>query len=167
MHTITTERLTLRPFTEADAPFVLELLNDPSFIRYIGDKKLRTLDLVRGYIRDKFLASYGKNGFGLLRVALTHTDVPIGMCGLVSRDTLPDVDIGFAFLPAHRGAGYALEAARATLHHARDVLGIERVVAITAPDNVRSAHLLEKLGMRAKGPIHLGGDEGECILYAP
>jgi RimJ/RimL family protein N-acetyltransferase len=131
---------------ERDAAFILELLNDPSFIANIGDRRVRTQDDAREYIRKGPLASYDQFGFGLWLVEL-RDGVPIGMCGLLKRNVLEDVDIGFAYLPAYRSQGYGHEAARAVLDHARDVLGVPRVVAIVNENNVASARLLEKLGM--------------------
>jgi [ribosomal protein S5]-alanine N-acetyltransferase len=139
-----TERLALRHFTLEDGAMILELLNDPAWIRYIGDGNARTLDDARGYL-EKIRSSYEQNGFGLYLVEARDTREPLGMCGIVKRDTLPGPDLGFAFLERHRSRGYALEAARATLAHAR-ALGIERLLAIAKVDNERSARLLEKLG---------------------
>jgi RimJ/RimL family protein N-acetyltransferase len=143
-----TERLVLRRLTTDDAPFVLELLNDPAFLRYIGDKGVRTHADACRYIETGPMASYERHGFGLLRVELKDGGEPIGMCGLLKRDYLADVDIGFALLPAHRSKGYTLEAASAVLAHATGALGLERVLAITSPDNVASVGLLERLGFR-------------------
>jgi RimJ/RimL family protein N-acetyltransferase len=131
---------------DEDAAFILELLNDPSFIANIGDRGVRSLDDARAYIRDGPVASYERFGFGLWLVELTD-GTRIGMCGLLKRDTLEDVDIGFAYLPAYQSQGYGFEAARAVLDYARDVLGISRVVAIVSEGNDASARLLEKLGM--------------------
>jgi [ribosomal protein S5]-alanine N-acetyltransferase len=139
-----TERLALRHFTLDDGAMILELLNDPAWIRFIGDRNARTLDDARGYV-EKIRSSYERNGFGLYLVEARATREPLGMCGIVKRDTLPEPDLGFAFLERHRGNGYALEAARATLVHAR-AIGIERLLAIAKEDNERSARLLAKLG---------------------
>lgn len=164
---LTTERLELRCFTLADDAFILELLTEPGWLRYIGDKGVRTLEDARNYLAGGILAHYARHGFGLWRVALRAGDVPIGMCGLIRRATLPDVDIGFALLARYSGQGYALEAARATLAHARELLGIPRVIAITAPDNLRSGRLLEKLGLECAGLVELEGDARESKLFAP
>ena len=142
-----TSRLVVRRLVDEDAPFILELLNDPSFIRNIGDRNVRTLDGACAYIRSGPLASYAQHGFGLWAVVLKEGAVPIGMCGLLKRDVLDDVDIGFAYLPAFQSKGYGFEAARAVLDHARDRLCLPRVVAIVNPGNETSARLLEKLGM--------------------
>ncbi len=143
-----TERLRLRRLDASDAAFILRLVNDPDWLRYIGDRGVRTLGDAERYIASGPEAMYEKHGFGLLAVERKQEAGPIGICGLLKRDTLPDVDIGFAFLPDFRGRGYALEAARATLAWAQDGLGLARVIAITAPDNFRSRALLEKIGLR-------------------
>jgi RimJ/RimL family protein N-acetyltransferase len=142
---IETPRLRLRRLAPGDAPFILELLNDPAFLQYIGDKGVRTEEDARGYIRNGPMASYERFGFGLFLVSLT-TGEPIGMCGLLKRDSLDDADLGFAFLPGFRADGYGFEAAVAVLAHARAAWGLTRVLAITSPDNVASIGLLEKLG---------------------
>jgi RimJ/RimL family protein N-acetyltransferase len=141
-----TTRLRIRRLTAGDAPFILELLNDPAFLRYIGDRNVRSLDDARKYIADGPVASHATLGFGLDLVVRKAGDVPIGICGLLKRDALPDPDIGFAYLAPYCGAGYGQEAAARCLQHARDVLGLPRVLAITSPDNTASIHLLEKLG---------------------
>lgn len=158
------ERLRLDPFTLDDAAFALALLNEPSFLRFIGDKGVRTLDDARDYLADGPLASYSRHGHGLLRVALAPDGPTVGMCGLLRRDSCPDPDLGFAFLPAYWGRGYALEAAQTVLAHGRDALQLVRVVAFTAPDNERSAHLLEELGMRFEQLTRLE-DGSECRRF--
>ena len=112
------------------------------------------------------MASYAAHGFGLYRVARRDTGEPIGICGLLRRATLPDVDIGFAFLPAHRGQGFAVETARATLAYARDTLGLDRIVAIVSPKNAASIRVLEKLGMRKEAMVRLGADAEAVGLFA-
>src|SRR5690349_5438916 len=133
MTIIATQRLLLREFTTDDAPFILELLNDPAFLRYIGDKKVRTLDDAREYLVNGPIAMYQRHGFGLYRVELNETHTPIGMCGLLKREELPQPDIGFAFLPDYRNKGFAFEAAAAVLQDARERLQLDRVLAIVNP----------------------------------
>lgn len=145
---LSTPRLALREMTAADAPFILELLNDPSFIRNIGDRGVRTVEGAREYIRNGPQASYRQHGFGLWLVELKEAAAPIGMCGLLKRDTLDDPDIGFAYLPAFQSKGYGYEAAAAVLSYASDILRLPRVVAIVNPGNDASGRLLEKLGLR-------------------
>ncbi|MEO8189575.1 MAG: GNAT family N-acetyltransferase [Acidobacteriota bacterium] len=167
MIVLETERLVLRRVTEEDAPFILELLNDPDWLRYIGDRKVRTLEDARGYIQTGPMGMYARHGLGLYLTELKDGGAPIGLCGLLRRDGLADPDIGFAFLPAFRGRGYASEAAAATLEYAKNTLGLEKVVAITSPDNGRSVRLLDKLGMRFERMIRLAPEADEVKLYSP
>jgi RimJ/RimL family protein N-acetyltransferase len=141
-----TPRLALHRFAPADAPFVLALLNDPGWLRYIGDRGVRTEDAAREYLVGGPMAMYAREGFGLWKASLRDTGEPIGMAGLIKRPTLPDVDLGFAFLPAFRAHGYAREAARACIDYARDVLKLPRLVAIVSPDNADSLRLLRAVG---------------------
>jgi RimJ/RimL family protein N-acetyltransferase len=166
MKVLETDRLVLRWLEGNDAPFIVELLNDASFIRFIGDKGVRSLDEARNYILDGPVASYKKFGFGLNAVDLKDGNTPLGICGILKRDTLPHPDIGFAFLPAHRNKGYAYEASAAVLEHAKNNLGIDRVLAITTPDNEASAKLLVKLGLRFDRLIKLTPDADEVKLFA-
>lgn len=141
-----TPRLVLRPLALDDAPFILRLVNEPSWLRYIGDKKVRSLEDARDYLAKGPIDMVARLGFGLLLVE--RDQAPIGICGLIKRETLPDVDIGFAFLPEHWGQGYAGEAAAAVLADGAASFGLRRVVAITSLDNESSIRLLEKLGFR-------------------
>jgi len=165
MNVLETERLRLRGLTLDDAPFVLKLLNEPSWLRFIGDRGIRTLEGAQGYIRDVPLASYARHGFGLLAVELKADGAALGMCGLLKRDTLEDVDIGFAFFPEHWGRGYAKEAAAAVLAHARTTLGLQRIAAIVDPTNASSIKLLERLGFRYERPIRMSPEAAEISLY--
>jgi RimJ/RimL family protein N-acetyltransferase len=145
---LATPRLELREFDEQDdAPVVLRLLNEPSFIEFIGDRGVRTLDDARRYLREGPIASCRSHGHGLLRVSLRDDGTVIGMCGLVRRDTLPVPDLGFALLPEHQGKGYVQEASRAALAHGRSALGLTEVLAITTTHNQRSMATLRMLGM--------------------
>jgi RimJ/RimL family protein N-acetyltransferase len=164
---IETERLSLCELTADDAPFILELLNDSSFLRFIGDKGVRTLEDAREYIRKGPVDSYQRHGFGLYLVKLRDGEVPIGICGLVKRETLEDVDIGFAFLPRFWSQGYALESASAVMTYGRRVIGLNRIVAITDPDNESSIRLLGKLGLRFDRMVQLPDHGGENKLFAP
>lgn len=166
MIVLETERLRLRHLDpDTDAEFILRLVNEPSFLHYIGDKGVRTLADARRYITDGPQRSYETNGYGLYRVELTNGAMPIGMCGLVKRDTLPDADVGFAFLAEYWGAGYAYESAVAVMRYAREKLGIKRVLAITTPDNVASAKLLNKIGLRFDRLIKLTAESSEVKLF--
>jgi [ribosomal protein S5]-alanine N-acetyltransferase len=145
LRVLQTERLTVRRFERADAPFILDLLNEPSWVQYIGDKNIKTLGDAERYIQDVLLAMYARLGFGLYLVEETENGEALGMCGLVKRDSLQDVDLGFAFLSRVWGHGYAYESAAAVLSHAK-TLGLDRIVAITLPTNAPASKLLQKLG---------------------
>jgi ribosomal-protein-alanine N-acetyltransferase len=166
MKVLETERLVLRRLTPDDAAFMLELVTDPAWIENIGDRGLKTVDDARAYVVEKYVAAYERDGFGHYCVALKDSGTPIGICGLIRREGLEDVDIGFAFLPRYAGLGYASESAAAALAHGRDVLGLGRIVAITLPRNVRSIRVLEKIGLRFERLLRLPGDEDELALYA-
>ena len=157
MLALETERLNLRRFNvDSDAPFALTLLNEPSFLRYIGDKKVRNLDDARQYLLNGPIASYEKHGFGLYAVELKDSQTSIGMCGLLKREELPEPDIGFAFLPEFWNKGYAFEAAAAVMKDARETLNLSRILAIVNPDNYASMKLLERLGMRFERMLDQG-----------
>lgn len=166
MRVLETERLVLRWATTDDAPFFLRLLNDPGWIRFIGDRGVRSLEAARDYIVTKPVAMYERVGFGMYLVELKDSGKPIGTCGLARREGLDDVDIGFAFLPRFRSQGYAFEAAAACLAYARDTLHLDRVVAITTEDNEASARLLEKLGLRFEKAVTVAGDPEELRLFS-
>lgn len=167
MIAIETERLQLREFTADDADFVLRLVNEPAFLRYIGDRGVRTPDDARRYIADGPVASYARHGHGLMRVLRKADGVEVGMCGVLKRDTLPDPDIGFSFFPEYWSQGYAFESARGVLRHARETLGLSRILAITTPDNEPSMRLLGKLGFRFDRMVNLGGEELRLFVSEP
>jgi RimJ/RimL family protein N-acetyltransferase len=150
---VETDRLTIRHLEPRDASFILALLNDPAWIKHIGNKGVHTLADAERYIEDGPRAMYAAHGFGLFLTELKQTGEAIGLCGLLKRDWLEDVDIGFAFLPAYRGKGYAAEAARAVLQFAEETLKLRRVVAITSMGNESSVRLLGKLGFCSAGLI--------------
>jgi len=166
MKVLETERLVLRLVTVDDAAFILGLVNEPSWLRFIGDKGVRTEDDARNYILKGPVAMYERTGFGLYLVELRGDGTPIGLCGLIRREGMDDVDIGFAFLPQFWGQGYGYESARAVMAHGKNVLGIPRIVAITSPDNVASIRLCESIGLRFERSIKLPKDDGEISLYA-
>lgn len=143
-----TERLTIRPFTEDDAAFILELVNDAEWLRFIGDKNVHSLDDARRYLREGPLAMYARHGLGLCCVERRNDGLALGLCGLIKRETLDDVDLGFAFLPGARGRGYAREATAAVLSDGLRTKGLRRIVAITDPGNQASARVLEATGLR-------------------
>ena len=158
MTELRTERLTLAPPTLDDAPFVLELLNDPGWLRNIGDRGVRTLDEARAYIAERF----SKTPWFVVRDA---TGEPLGMCGLVERDGLDYPDIGYAYLERHSGKGYATEAARVVLAHARETLGHGKIAAITTPENTASQRVLEKIGLRFVQMINLPGHKDASAYF--
>jgi RimJ/RimL family protein N-acetyltransferase len=162
-----TRRLRLRHLSPTDAPFILELLNEPDFIRNIGDRAVRTLDDARRYILDGPVASYARLGFGLYLAELQLSGAPIGICGLLKRDYLEDADVGFALLAGYRGAGFAFEAASAVMRFARVTLGLERVVAITSPDNDASIKVIRRLGLEFERMIRVPQQAGETRLFTP
>ena len=161
-----TERLVLRRLTVQDAPFLLRLLNEPSWLRFIGDRGVRTLEDARKYVLDGPIDMYERLGFGLYATTLREDETaPIGICGLIKRAGLDDVDIGFALLPEFWGRGYAHEAASAVMAYAKDVVGLTRIVAITSLDNESSAKLLGKIGLRFERTIRLNGEEVKLFAW--
>ena len=165
MTVLDTERLFLRRVTVDDASFILTLLNEPSFLRYIGDKKVRNLEDAQQYILTGPVTSYWRNGFGLYLAELKESHTPIGVCGLVKREELPDPDIGFAFLPDFWSRGFAFEAASAVLNEARERFRLARVLAITSLDNDSSIRLLERLGFVFQRVIKLSEDREQVKLF--
>ena len=163
---LTTARLRLRRLSPDDAEFIMELLNDPAFIQFVGDKAVRSADDARRYILEGPVASYERNGYGLWMVELKESGSAIGMCGLLKRESLPDVDIGFAFLPAYRSQGYAFESASAVLDYGRTEFGLRRIVAITDPENQGSIRVLQKIGMRFERMITVSEGAPEIQLLA-
>ena len=166
MNVLETTRLNLRQLSVEDAEFMLGLLNEPSFLRFIGDRGVRTVEDSRQYILKGPVESYERLGFGMWLVELKESQVPIGLCGLVKRDFLPDVDIGFAFLPGFWSKGYAYESAAAVKDYARNVLGIKRLVAIVNPDNNTSGKLLEKIGLTFERMLTLPESGREIRLFS-
>jgi [ribosomal protein S5]-alanine N-acetyltransferase len=165
MRILETERLILRQLTLGDHSFILELLNDPAWLRFIGDKGVRTLDDARDYILQNPVAMYVRFGFGLYLIELKGEGIPIGICGLIKRDSFEDVDIGFALLSQFRGKGYAYESATAVMERERKAFGLSRIVAIAAPDNYASAKLLEKLGFSFEKTVKLSDDSERSNLF--
>jgi RimJ/RimL family protein N-acetyltransferase len=161
------ERLVLREFDLDDAEFILDLLNEPAFLRFIGDKGVRTLADARGYLQQGPIDSYRRHGFGLYLASLSQDGTPIGMCGLVKREGLADVDVGFAFCSRYWSRGYAVEAARAVLAYGREFLSLKRIVAIAAPDNRASIAVLEKVGLGFERLIRLAPGGPELKLFGP
>src|ERR1700722_4912000 len=162
-----TERLMLRQMRVEDAEFIFELVNERGFFRNIGDKGGRTLDGARDYILSGPVASYAKFGFGLYVVVLKETGAAIGICGLLKRDSLEDVDVGFALLEKFRRKGFAYESAAAVMEYGRNKLGLKRIVAITSPDNEGSIRVLEKIGLQFEKMIRMPGSDENTRLFVP
>ncbi len=154
-----TENLIIRKLRVEDAPFIFELVNMPSWLQYIGDRGVRTVRDAEQYIINGPMTSYEKFGFGLYLVALKDTLEPIGMCGLLKRDTLEHPDIGFAFLQKFTGRGYAFESAAEVLTYGKNVLGLTSILAITTKDNSSSIKLLGRLGFEFEKHIMINADE--------
>lgn len=161
-----TDRLRLRRLSVDDAEFILRLLNEPSFIQNIGDRGVRTTEDARAYILKGPVASYEKFGFGLLLVEQKESGLPIGMCGLLKRDVLEHVDIGYALLPEFWSQGYAFESASAVMSYAREKLGAKQVLAVVNADNHSSIRLLEKMGFRYQKMVRLTDDAPEIKLFS-
>jgi RimJ/RimL family protein N-acetyltransferase len=166
MKILETERLIIRPLSDADAGFIFELVNEPAWIKNIGDKKVRSRADARQYILNGPAASYAKFGFGLCAVELKESGAPVGICGLIKRDSLDDPDIGFAFLERFWSRGYAVESAQAVMNFAENELGLKRIVAITNPENFGSIKVLEKVGLRFEKMIQMPGEDREINLFA-
>jgi RimJ/RimL family protein N-acetyltransferase len=166
MKILETERLILKQVSIEDAEFILTLLNEPSFIRNIGDRGVRTLADARDYVLNKLVASYENFGFGMYLVILKETGTPAGLCGLVQRVGLDDVDIGYAILPEHWSKGYATESALGVKEYAKNSIGLKRIVGITDPDNDGSIRVLEKLELKFEKMVKLSEDNIELSLYA-
>ncbi|NQU29288.1 MAG: GNAT family N-acetyltransferase [Anaerolineae bacterium] len=162
---IETERLILSEFSSNDAPFILEMLNDPAWLQFIGDRGVKTLDDARDYIVNKLQKSFKELGFGMLIVKLKDGGISIGTCGLLKRDYLEDLDLGFAFLPEFRAKGYAYEAASATIEYGKKNLGLKHILAFTDADNSASINLIKKLGLGFERLIDFPDDDAEIQLY--
>lgn len=161
-----TARARLRKLGPGDEQFVLNVLTDPSFVRNVGDRGVRTLEEAAAYIDERIVDSYTRHGFGIWAVERKADGVVLGMSGLVKREELEDVDIGFAFLPEYRGCGYAAESAQAVCQFSFAELRLQRLVAITLPDNQPSIALLEKLGFRFERNIRFSDEGDDLRLYA-
>lgn len=160
-----TARLTVRRLDFDDAPFLVALLNQPSFLANIGDRGVRNVEDAHRYLRDGPMAMYERHGFGLWHVSRRADGAVMGMCGLLKRDSLPDVDLGYAFLPQFWGQGHAFEAAEATLRQATEKFGLTRVVGVVSEGNAASIRVLEKLGMRFERMISMRPEEPDVRLY--
>lgn len=160
-----TDRLILRQFDLTDVAFILQLLNSPGWLAYIGDRGVRTVAQAEAYLMEGPMASFASNGFGLAMVTLKENGVGIGMCGLIKREGLDDLDIGYALLPEYTRKGYAFEIASATLIYAKEQLRLRQLLAITDPKNQPSIRLLEKLGFRYEQEVQLRPEDIMLNLY--
>lgn len=160
-----TARLSLRRLDFDDAPFVVRLLNEPSFLQNIGDRGVRSIEDAHRYLSEGPLAMYERFGFGLWHTARKSDGAAVGMCGLLRRDNLPDVDLGYAYLPEYWGQGFAFEAAEATLRHAAKKFGLRRIIGVVSAGNTGSIRVLEKVGMCFEGMYLMNPDEPEVRLY--
>jgi RimJ/RimL family protein N-acetyltransferase len=160
-----TPRLSLRRLEFADAPFLVTLLNQPSFIANIGDRGVRNVEDAHGYLREGPMAMYERHGFGLWLLSRRSDGAPVGMCGLLRRETLPDVDVGYALMPEFWGRGYAFEAVDATLRHGAKAFGLTRVIGVVSEGNTASIRVLEKAGMRFEGMISMHAGQPDVRLY--
>jgi len=161
-----TDRLLLREYTLRDASFIFKLVNTPSWLNFIGDRNVHSVADAKQFLKNNLMKSYSENGFGLWMVETLNENIPIGMCGLVNRDSLDDIDIGFALLPEFEKKGYAFEAAQATIDYANNTLGLEKIVGITNANNIHSIALLNKLGLYFKKELQLS--EYDIVqLYSP
>ena len=166
MKILDTDRLVLRELDTQDAAFIMELVNEPAWLRFIGDRGVRTLEDAHDFLLKGPIAMYARHGFGSWLVELRNERTPVGICGLIKRDALDDIDLGFAFLAAHHRKGYASEAACASMAYASETLGVRRLVAIVSPGNEDSHRLLEKLGFVFERTTRLSEDAPEVNLYA-
>jgi [ribosomal protein S5]-alanine N-acetyltransferase len=162
---IETQRLLIRKFTVDDAAFMLELLNTPDWLRFIGDRNVRTLEQAEQYLVNGYMKSYHDYGFGFYVVVIKETQESIGICGIVKREGLEDVDIGFAFFQQFMGNGYGYESASAVLNYALNDLKIKRIVAIVDPKNVVSIALIKKIGLQFEKMIQISPKDIELMLF--
>jgi RimJ/RimL family protein N-acetyltransferase len=166
MTVLETQRLTLRELCAEDAGFILQLVNEPAWLRFIGDKGIRSVEAARDYILKGPVEMYARLGFGLWLVELKNGRIPIGICGLLKRESLEDIDIGYAFLSTHWKQGYAFESASAVLSYGKQKCSLTRIVAVMSQGNEASQRLLMKLGLRFERMIRLSADAPEIELYA-
>lgn len=166
MNVLQTERLLLQKAKLSDGQFFFDLLNSPTWIKFIGNRQVKSIDAAQQYIQQALIDSYQKHGFGLFKMVLKKEGIPIGLCGLVKRPTLDHADIGFAILPQYAGKGYTYEAAKATLDYAVSTLNLAPILAITTKDNVASKKLLEKIGLKLKELITFENGKTEFLLYS-
>jgi RimJ/RimL family protein N-acetyltransferase len=162
---IETDNLYLREIETTDAPFLIELLNSPAYIRFIGDRGVRTIADAVAYIEERPRESYQENGFGLWVIILKATNIPAGMCGLINRPELDDIDIGFALLPGYEGKGIGYEAASASLRYGLKELNIPKIIGIVDPENAASIKLLKRIGLQQESTVRLPGETLDLLVF--
>lgn len=162
---ITTQRLIISEITTNEASFFYELVNDPTYLQFIPDKGIYSITDAEKHITNKIIKEYKTQGFGFYLVSRKEDKTSIGMCGLIDRDGLDCMDIGFAFLKKHRGKGYAFEASKGVIHFAKNILKIDKLAAITTLDNTKSSNLLERLGFKFYKNIFIPNDPDELRLF--
>jgi ribosomal-protein-alanine N-acetyltransferase len=165
MTVLQTERLVLSRLSYADCEFIVELVNEPSFKRYIGDKKVRSHEDAQEYLRNGPVGSYERHGFGMFLVRDKSDNTPMGMCGLVKREKFDAPDVGFAFLQRFWANGYALESAIAVLEYGKNILQLPRIIAMVDSDNEASIRLVEKLGMTFASMVRMPGESQDINMY--
>ncbi len=161
-----TERLTITKLSTDEVSFFFELVNDPDWKKFIGDRNINTLQDAKDYLKERMLPNYSSKGFGFYKVSLKCDGTTIGISGLVDREGLEHIDVGFAFLPNGRGKGYAYESTKAVLEYAKDVLKLDQIVAISNSDNHKSHKLLKRLGLRFEKMIVLPNESEEICLFS-
>jgi len=161
-----TKRLRIENALLCDAPFFLELMNTPNWIKYIGDRGISSEKLAAEYIQINLIDSYEKHGYGLYKISLKQREIPIGLCGFVKRDYLDHADIGFALLPEYEGKGYAYEAAKTIMEYGMNILNLNPILAITSYDNIRSTKLLLKIGFQEIGNVTTPDKGEELLLFS-
>ena len=161
-----TERLYIRKLTTDDAPFFFELVNDDDWIRFIGDRNVKTISDAEDYIKNRIMASYEQSGFGFYLVLEKSSNAPLGISGFVKREQLEHADVGFAFLPIGRGKGYAYESTKALMDYGKKEFQFTTILAIANNDNKRSHLLLEKIGLKFKEHIQLYEEDEEISLFS-
>lgn len=164
-HLLETERLAVRRMNEDDAPFYLAMLSDPDFKQHIADRGVRSVEGALANMRDRVFASYDAHGFGMWLVCRRDSGEALGMAGLVKREFLPEVDLGYAFLPAGRGAGFATEVCRGIMDYAASAFGLSRLAAIVSPQNAASIRVLQRLGFSHTGQVRFPDDGDVCEYY--
>lgn len=163
---VQSERISLRKFTDADAPFIIRLLNSKGWLDFIGNRNVKSIEDAFNYLNKSIYSGYNDNGYGLWKVTLNETDEPIGMCGLLKRTDLPSSDIGFAFLPEYIGQGFGQEASKAVLQIAAERFKLDEVLAITDPANTKSIGLLIKSGFGFSKSVSMHEGKETLLLFS-